>query len=306
VSPAVLAAISLGFDPSLIVGDRAVRLETLAVAAAVLAGLAWAALVAGRTAAFGGWIGTPAPGHEHVPAPDEEVADDEPWHLRRDDLLFVVLGAVPGAVIFGRAFYAVGHLDYYGAYPGALLDPSLGSASLSGAVVGATLSGVYVAALLDAPVGRWLHVLIKPALLTLALVKLAGVLGGSGQGAPSDLPWATAYLGTGPWGSLNPAMPAHPAQVYEAATTIVVLLAVAALGRFSGLRHADGRLFAVGIALWAFGRGAVASTWRDSAVAGPLKAEQILCLVIAAGYLAAAGMATVRQHRVVPPPVMGR
>jgi len=298
MNPGVLASIPLAFDPALALGDRAIRLETLGVAVAVLAGLLWVALIAGRTPAFEGWIGTPVhAGHERAPGVPLGAADDEPWHLRRDDLLFIVLGAVPGAVVMGRAFAGLVHLDYYQAFPQAILDPALGSASLSGAVVGGTLSGIYVAALLDAPVGRWLHVAIRPALLVLALVKAAAALGGSGQGGPTDVPWATAYTGPGPWGSVDPATPAHPAQLYEAGTTLAVLLAVVLLARFTGLRRADGRLYAVGIALWALARGFVAGTWRDAEVLGPLKAEQLVCLGIFGVLLATAGIATVRRWR---------
>jgi prolipoprotein diacylglyceryltransferase len=206
---------------------------------------------------------------------------EEGWHLRRDDLLFIVLGAVPGAVVMGRAFYGLAHLDFYRADPRALLDPSIGALSLSGAVLGGLLTAVYVAALLDAPVGRWLHAAAGPLLLALALGKAAMALGGAGQGVPSDLPWATAYLGPGPWGSIDPATPAHPAQLYEAIATLAVLAWLLVLARVSPLRRADGRLLAAGIALWALVRALIAVSWRDPAVVGPLGAEQALTLGLA-------------------------
>ena len=130
-----------------------------------------------------------------------------------------LLGAVPGAVVLGRLGYGLLHLDYYAGDWRALLDPAQGSLELTLAVVGGTLTGIYVAALLDAPVGRWLHVAIVPLLLVLGLGKAAQALGGSGQGTAADLAWATAYLPPGPWGSPGAEIPAHPAQLYEAATT---------------------------------------------------------------------------------------
>ena len=45
------AVLVLDFDPSFRVGDIAVRWQTLGIAVAVLAGLAWCALIAGRTPA---------------------------------------------------------------------------------------------------------------------------------------------------------------------------------------------------------------------------------------------------------------
>ena len=284
----ILAAIVFDFDPYLRLGDLAVRWVTLGIAAAVLLGLVAAALVAGRTPA-GEWL----IGEEERPG--EEL--DRPWHLRRDDLLFIVLGAVPGAVILGRLGYGLLHVDYYRGDWRALLDPAVGSMELTLGVVGGTLTGIYVAALLDAPVGRWLHAAIGPLLLVLALATAAEALGGSGQGASADVAWATAYLPPGPWGSAGAAIPAHPAQLYEAAMALAVLLAVAILGRFTPLRRADGRLYAVGIGLWALGRGFVASTWRDPDVVGGLNAEQLICIVVAAAMLGSAAVATTTRGR---------
>ena len=48
------------------------------------------------------------------------------------------------------------------------------------------MTGAYVASLLGASVGRWLHVAAAPLLFALGAGKLAMVLTGAGQGLPSD------------------------------------------------------------------------------------------------------------------------
>jgi prolipoprotein diacylglyceryltransferase len=287
VTAGLLAAIVFDFDPYLRLGERAVRWETLGIAAAVLVGIVFAAFIAGRTPGDDQWIG-----EEELPEEERE----RPWHLRRDDLLFILLGAVPGAVVLGRLGYGLLHLDYYGGNWRALLDPGQGSMELTLAVVGGTLTAVYVAALLDAPVGRWLHVTIAPLLLVLGLGKAAQALGGSGQGAAAAAAWATAYAPPGPWGSPGAEIPAHPAQLCEAAMTAAVLLLVVALVRLTPLRRADGRLYLVGVGLWALGRCLVASRWRDPDVLGQLNAEQLICLVVATISIGA-GVATTIVHR---------
>jgi prolipoprotein diacylglyceryltransferase len=95
-------------------------------------------------------------------------------------------------------------------------------------------------------------------------------------------------------------MPAMPAQLLEAAMAAVVLVMIALLGWRSGLRRADGRLFAVGLAAWALGRAVVAFTWRDAAVLGPSNAEQLICLTVAAVAAGSALVATlvIRRRRV--------
>lgn len=289
MTSAASAVLVFGFDASLHVGDLVVRWQTLGIALAVLAGLGWCALIAGRTPAFETLIG------ERSDEPDAGGT----WHLRRDDLLFIVLGVLPGAVILGRLGYGLLHADWYAPDWRQLLDPAGGSLELTGAVIGGTLTGIYVAALLDGPVGRWLHVAIRPLLLVLAVGKAAEVLGGGGQGALvlDGSGFATAYAGLGPWGSPGAELPAIPAQLLEAAMATGVLVLVTVLGWRTSLRRADGRLFAVGLGLWALGRGVVAATWRDAAVLGPLNAEQLICLVVAAVALGAALAATLVIRR---------
>jgi prolipoprotein diacylglyceryltransferase len=257
-----LAVITLEFDPVLRLGDWAVRWETLGIGAAILVGLVLAGLLAGRA---------------HLPS----RADGTPGgHLRRDDLLMIAVGIVPGAIVGGRLTYVALHLDYYASHPGAIVDPASGGLALSGAVVLGALSAGLVARLFDAPIGRWYEAAALPMLVVLALGKAANVLGGTGQGLPSAADWATRYLGPGPWGSLGPAVPSHPAQAAEAIAVGLVLAVVLVTSVVGGFRAHDGRDFALAVGGWAAARFAVAGTWRDPTVVGPLRVEQVIDLAI--------------------------
>lgn len=252
------ALIAFDFDPLLRLGDGAVRWETVATAGGILLALVLAGIRA-RAA-----------------------------RRRLDDLLFVVLGIVPGAVVGGRLGYVLLHPAYFLAEPGRILDPGVGSLELTGGVVGGALTGALVALLLDGRPGRWLHVAAIPMLVAVAVGKLATVLGGTGQGQPTTGELATAYLGPGPWGSLAPATPAIPSQALEAAVLAIVIVVVATAAVVATpLRRRDGRLFLVALAGLALARGAVAATWRDPVVAGPLRAEQVIDLAVFVGALAA-------------------
>ena len=262
--------ISLDFDPYLRLFGQAVRWETLAVGAAVFVALVVGALAAGRVA--------------RVPGGGRPVG--------RDDMLFIVLGIIPGAILGGRLTYVLVHLDYYQVNPSLIVDPSSGGLALSGAVVLGTLTGIYVAGLLDAPIGRWLDIAAVALIVGLGLGKLAQVLGGSGQGALSSVSWATAYLGPGPWGVLGPDLPAHPSQVYEAIGDGVLVLVLLGLGRLRPFRGGQGRRFAVALGGWAVVRFAVAFTWRDATVAGGLRTEQLVDLgIILIALVVLAGLA---------------
>lgn len=249
-----IASLTFEFDPLLRLSDGlVVRWQVVALFAIIAAGLLLAGLIARREG------------------------------LRPDDLLFIAVATVPGAVVGGRLGYVLLHLEYYGANRTAVLDPGQGSLELGLAVVGGVLSGSYVAGLLGAPLGHWLRTAALPLLFVLGGGKLAMVLSGTGQGHPSDLPWATAYAGPGPWGSLGAAVPSHPAQAYEGLATLALLL-VLTLARASGsFRARDGRLFLVAIGGWAVVRAVVSVTWRDPAVVASLSVAGLLALAIALG-----------------------
>jgi phosphatidylglycerol:prolipoprotein diacylglycerol transferase len=259
-----IAVLTFQFDPSArLFGDLTLRWGTIALAGVIIAAL----VLAGLLARSGG--------------------------LRPDDVAFVAVGVVPGAVLGGRLGYLLLHLDYYGSAPDRLLDPSIGGLELGLAVAGGFLTGCYVASLLGASLGRWLHLAAAPALFALGAGKLTMVLGGSGQGMPSEADWATAYLGPGPWGSLVPALPSQPSQAFEgiAALAILAILAIALM--FGAYRRRDGRLFFVAIGLWAVARAVVSTTWRDPVVDGGLGAGGIIAIAIAIGCLVAFVVVTI-------------
>ena len=260
------AVLAFDFDPLLRIGDGAVRWETVGIAAAVFAAIVVAGVGARRR------------------------------ELRVDDLLFVILGVVPGAVVGGRLGYVLLHPGFFAADPARILDPGVGSLELTLAVVGGALTGSLVAVLLDGRPGPWLQLAALPTLLMLALGKLATVLGGTGQGLPTTGEPATAYMGPGPWGSLGPEIPSVPAQALEALAAAVVLVVVLLLSLAPIARRPDGRLFGIAVGGWALARLVVASTWRDPIVAGPFRAEQVLAAVVAIGALAIAATLVVANR----------
>lgn len=280
-----LTVISLAFDPVLRLSDTAsVTYETIALAMVAFVGLALAARIGSQTPAIVPYV--PAPG------------------LRVDDLVFAVVGAVPGAIVGGRLGSVLDHLDYYVANPGAIIDPAQGGLTLTLAVPIGILTGGLIARLLGAPVGRWLHAAALPLLFVLAAGKLVGVLGATGQGAPSDLPWATAYGGPGPWGSLAPDIASHPSQVYEAILVTLAIGAFLAASRLEVVARQDGAAMFVALGLWSIARFLVAFTWRDAGVVGPLRMEQLLALgVLAIGAAGFVERARAPLHSPIEPRV---
>jgi prolipoprotein diacylglyceryltransferase len=279
--------VQFNFDQTLSILGLPVRIETLGVAGAVFVVLLLAALGSGRSRVAVASVGGGVAGATQK--------------LRRDDLILIAFGAVPGAVAGGRLGYGLIHFDFYAADPRALADPGQGGFELTMAVALGAVTALAVARLLAAPIGRWLDVAALPLLIGLGLGKLAMALGGAGQGAYSDLSWATAFVGPGAWGSINPSYPALPSQLIEGAAVLGAAVLLFIMPTVLRLRFPDWRWivkvelaprhdwpaltgkgrFLTAMTLWALVRLVVASTWRDGRVLGPLVAEQILIIGLA-------------------------
>jgi phosphatidylglycerol:prolipoprotein diacylglycerol transferase len=268
-----IAVLTFDFDPNVqLFGDLTVRWGSIALVGVIAATLILAGLLA--------------------------RAGD----LRPDDVAFVAVGIVPGAVIGARLGYLIVHQQAFGSSPERLLDPSIGGLELGLAVVGGLLTGGYVASLLGPSVGRWLHIAALPVLFALGAGKLTMMLTGTGQGLPSNADWATAYLPPGPWGSLVPALPSHPSQAYEGIGTLCVLAILTLAVLLGAFRGRDGRLFFVAIGLWAIVRAGVSTTWRDPVVAAGLTTAGLISVGIAVGCAVMLVILTVRRPATDSPP----
>lgn len=253
----------LAFDPQFEVGTLAIRWQAVGLAVVFLLALAWwwRSLRRARPA------------------------------IRPDDLLFVVLGIVPGALVGGRLMHGLAFSEAYLARPEVILDLSQGSLSLTGAVLGGLISGGYVCRLLGHSVQVWCQAASGPLLLAIGLGKLSLLLSGGGQGLPFDGPWAISYSGPGPWLAADASAPAHPSQTYEGLWTLAGLMLVAGarpilrgrvdpgvgVGVGTGLK--DGGTFPVALAWWLAGRFLAGFSWREDAVIGALRAEQLIALL---------------------------
>lgn len=273
-------AIELGFDPTFKIGEAVVRWQAIGVAVAVMVALVLAAVRARREA-----------------GPDGQLGQLEP--LRLDDLLYVALGILPGAVAGGRLVHALVYWDGYAADPAVLLDPAKGGLSLLGAVFGGTITALYVARLLEGTARRWADAAAVPLLVAVAIGKVAQFLAGGGQGEAWDGPWAVAFVGPGPWVSASPGVPAHPVALYEAIWALLGIgfVAVAAGGVRRASSVGTGSAFVAALSWFLLGRVLLGAFWRDDRLVGPLNVEQALAAVGLGVLVAGVAIAAWRGRR---------
>jgi prolipoprotein diacylglyceryltransferase len=269
------AAIVFNFDPWVTIGPLEVRWEAVGLGIALGVALAVFGLTLRRL-------------EPRVPT---------------SDIVFAVLGAIPGAVVGARLVHVLDFADVYAAQPMAALDLGRGSLSLVGAVAGGVLTGSYVVRLLGYRPSRWLDAAAVPLLLGIGLGKLAMLLGGAGLGLASDAPWAVAFGGQG-WVSAVADLPSQPAQVYEGlwcliGAALLSFLVAVAPERWPG----SGRRFLAAVCWWLCGRVLIAYTWRDDRVIfGAWGAEQLFTfLLLIVALVTLPFVSRVRARRVTAP-----
>jgi phosphatidylglycerol:prolipoprotein diacylglycerol transferase len=288
-----LALIELNFDPLLRLGALTIRWQTIGVTLALLVALTVAALMAPDVRSQRPFFRRREPDLRPLFPAAPKVEQAKPLRrLRLDDLLLILAGIVPGAVVGGRLFHVLDYWSFYSSNPQKIFDPVTGSLSLLGAVLGGLLTASYVARMIEAPVRRWADAAAVPMLLALGLGKLAQLLGGSGQGLPFDGAWAVAFVGSGPWVSPNAQIPSHPSQIYEGLWMLAGIPLVLRIAgqRFKPIRvnrlvawtdrtAREGALFAGALGWFLLGRLVVGYTWRDEQIVGGLNVEQTLALI---------------------------
>ncbi len=250
----LLAAVTLDFPPIADLGAVQLPWRALALAAVVALALAWFA-----RRARGAIPGVPT-----------------------GDIAFIVLGAIPGAVVGGRLVHGIAYAGAYALEPGALFDLGRGSLSLAGAIVGGALTAGWLCGRLGYPARTWADAAAPALLLAIGGGKLAMLLGGAGQGLPWDGRGGVAFLGDGPWASLDPSIPAYPTQLLEGIWALLGIPVLLFLERRPSMRRpaAQGAVALVATTWWLAGRAAVAVWWRDEPVLGPWGAEGLVALVL--------------------------
>ncbi len=263
-----LAVVELRFEPRLSFGDVMVPLQAVALAAVIVVALL---VFVHRVRAREG----------DVPA---------------GDIAFVVLAAIPGAVVGGRLIHGLAYPGAYVLDPASLLDLGHGSLSLAGAVVGGAVTSGYLCRTLSGRVGVWADAAAVPLLLAIGGGKVAMLLGGMGQGLPWGGRGGVALLGDGPWGSTDPATPAYPTQLMEGAWALLGIPVMALLDRRLARAGRGGQGLALlgAVAWWLVGRAAISAWWRDEPLVGPWGPEGFVAAVIASGAL---GVLVLRTRR---------
>ncbi len=193
--------------------------------------------------------------------------------ISEDDVMYVVLWAMPFALIGARLFHVVDAWQYYANYPLQILAIQQGGLAIYGGLAGGIAGGLVAVRRRRLPLWRLLDIAAPSLILGQAIGRVGCFINGDHQGPPTNLPWATSYVHPG---NLAPdSQPRHPAQLYE------MLFDLAVFGLLLWLRprvKREGVLFAIYAGLYAFGRFWISALREDAPFLMGLKEAQVISI----------------------------
>ncbi|HHV56825.1 MAG TPA: prolipoprotein diacylglyceryl transferase [Firmicutes bacterium] len=201
--------------------------------------------------------------------------------LDEDALLNLIILAAPIGWIGARIYYVIFEWSYYRAHLAEIPQLWKGGLAIHGGLIAAVLVGLWYTRRHRLDFWQIADIAAPSLILGQAIGRWGNFFNQEAYGYPTRLPWAM-YI-AGEW--------RHPTFLYESLWDLGVF-ALLLWGRHrQGVRRGD--VFLAYLVLYSLGRFWVEGLRTDSLMLGPLRAAQVMSLLLAAG----AGYLLRRRHR---------
>lgn len=179
--------------------------------------------------------------------------------------------ALPAALVGARLWYVLFQLDYYLAHPGKIIAVWEGGLAIHGAIFAAIGVALLWTRAKKINFLRFADVAAPALVLGQAIGRWANFVNQEAYGSPTDLPWALFIAGEY----------RHPTFLYESVWNLLIFIG---LYYFLKSKPEPGRVFALYLVGYSFGRFFIEGLRTDSLMLGSLRVGQVISvLMIAAG-----------------------
>ena len=197
------------------------------------------------------------------------------WGYRRfprhglisDDLLDIVIFAVPLGIIGARLYYVLFRWDWYAGDIHRILDIRAGGLAIHGGLILGFLTAYLVCRHKKISFLNGIDAVIPGVALAQAIGRWGNFFNGEAHGGPTDLPWAVMIDGTG----------YHPTFLYESIWCLILFFV---LWLVDNNRKFEGQVFCLYGILYSIERFLVEALRTDSLMIGPFKQAQVLSLTV--------------------------
>lgn len=195
--------------------------------------------------------------------------------LAQDDLLNMLLIALPVAIICARIYYVIFQWDYYKNDLTEIFNIRGGGIAIYGGVIGAAIVVYTYCRIKKLSIGKCLDILAIGLLIGQAVGRWGNFVNGEAYGAHTNLPWAMTIVQDG----RIVAEMVHPTFLYESmwnGAGIVLLWLYRRRKKF------EGELFCGYMIWYGIGRMMIEGLRADSLMLGDFRVSQLLSVCLAA------------------------
>lgn len=197
--------------------------------------------------------------------------------LSQDDLLNMILIALPSAIIGARLYYVVFQWESYKNDLISIFNLRQGGLAVYGGIIGAAIAIFFYCRKKKINIGKPLDILGIGLLIGQAIGRWGNFVNGEAFGSETNLPWAMTVVHKGN----TIAQMVHPTFLYESLWNVAGLIIISATRRKKAF---EGEIFCRYMMWYGIGRAMIEGLRVDSLYLGVFRVSQILsvCLVVAA------------------------
>ncbi len=179
----------------------------------------------------------------------------------------ILLIVIPAAIVGARLYYVLFHWSYYREVPGAIIATWQGGLAIHGGLLFGLAGLVLACRHYRENVWQIADVLVAPLALGQAIGRWGNFINREAYGTATDLPWAISIDGE----------MRHPTFLYESILDFAIFLL---LLLFFPRAKKEGNVFLAYLVLYSAGRFFIEGLRTDSLMLGPLRAAQVMSVVL--------------------------
>jgi prolipoprotein diacylglyceryl transferase len=188
--------------------------------------------------------------------------------FRDEDLIDLLIVAIPSAIIGARLYYVIFQFDYYKDNLSEIINIRGGGLAIHGGIIAAVLVGYIFCKLRKVSFWQIADITAPSIILGQAIGRWGNFINQEAYGTQTDLPWGILVNG----------QKVHPTFLYESLWNIVVLMFLLWYRRKG--RKKDGEVFLLYAILYSIGRFLVEGLRTDSLMLGNIRVAQLISIVI--------------------------
>lgn len=188
------------------------------------------------------------------------------YAIKSDDVLDIVLFALPAAIVGARLYYVIFEWERYAGDFLAMINIRQGGLAIHGGVIAGVIVGVIVCKKKQISPFKTMDLIAPSLILGQAIGRWGNFMNNEAHGGPTDLPWAI---------NVNGKM-VHPTFLYESIWNFIVMFALLIFDK--KYKRFDGEVFLLYGILYSAGRFFIEGLRTDSLYIGSLRVAQLVSL----------------------------